>query len=487
MRLLVLEDDRELGHALQEGLRLSGYAVNWVTHVRDAESALHAEEHDVLICASHIDKATTGSLIKKLRSSAATLPIIVIGERPSPEQRVAALDDGADDYLPQPFSIDELRAVIRAQLRRSAGRATAQIDCGPLVLDPAARSATLNGEALDLTAREFALLEKLAENAGRTVSKSRLEESLYAWNEEVESNAVEVHVHRLRKKLGPGFIRTVRGIGYVMDKPTAEQTRALTMLPAAHVAASIANTGDAQTLVDTLSRIYNRIESILDGQCAFTDDAARELRRPLSALRLQAELALHTSNESERVQALQDVVHLVEQASHLLEAIVALAHVDQRASNEVQSTVNLCQLCEQGLVDIADSAMQRDIEISLRTDCVGEVWGRPDMLALLIRNLAESVVFQARPRARVEVSVWQDDETVSLNVAERAGRRTVNAALATRAPNGVPRHRELTLALVKRIAHVHRAHVVVEHGPQGAHVAVTFPRAERAREFNWLI
>lgn len=487
MRLLVLEDDRELGHLLQEGLRLSGYAVNWVTQVRDAESTLRTEEHDVLICASHIDKAPTGPLIKKLRSGTATLPIIVIGERPSPEQRVAALDDGADDYLPQPFSIDELRAVIRAQLRRSAGRATAQIECGPLALDPAARSATLSGNALDVTAREFALLEKLAENAGRTVSKSRLEETLYAWNEEVESNAVEVHVHRLRKKLGPGFIRTVRGIGYVMDKPATEQTHALMTLPAVHVAANTTDNGEPQTLVDTLSRIYNRIELILDGQCAFTDDAARELRRPLSALRLQAELALQTSNKSERVHALQDVMHLVEQASHLLEVIVALAHVDQRASNEVQSTVNLCQLCEQGLVDIANSAMQRNIELSLHNDCVGEVWGRPDMLALLIRNLAEAVVFQARPGAHVEVGVWQDDETVSLNVAERAGTRTVNAALATRAPDGMPRHRELTLALVKRIAHVHRAHVAIEHEPQGARVAVTFPRAERAREFNWVI
>ena len=158
-------------------------------------------------------------MLRRLRAKNDPLPVLILTARDTVADRVKGLDAGADDYLVKPFDLDELTARLRALLRRSGGRATPAIVHGKLCVDPAAHAATLDGSSVDLSPKEFAILLHLLENAGRVLSREQLEQSLYGWGEEVESNAVEVHIHHLRKKLGAELIRTIRGVGYLIDKP----------------------------------------------------------------------------------------------------------------------------------------------------------------------------------------------------------------------------------------------------------------------------
>ncbi len=219
MRLLLVEDDEMLGNGVQAGLTQAGFAVDWVKDGEAADMFLAAEEYSLMILDLGLPKRNGMEVLKKLRTQGKDLPVLILTARDTVEDKVQGLDSGADDYLIKPFDLDELGARVRALLRRRGGRSMPVIRHGDLELDPASHTVTRNGELVDVSPREFALLQELLENSGRVLSRSQLERSLYSWKDEVDSNAVEVHIHHLRKKLGSDLIRTVRGVGYVIDKP----------------------------------------------------------------------------------------------------------------------------------------------------------------------------------------------------------------------------------------------------------------------------
>ncbi len=219
MRLLLVEDDPMIGAGVQSGLRQEGHTVDWVRDGKAAELALASGVHEMLLLDLGLPHKSGLELLSGLRRQGLDLPVLVITARDSVADRVKGLDAGADDYLVKPFDLDELSARIRALMRRRAGRASPRIEHGPLTLDPATHQVTLNGDPLALSAREFALLHALLEQPGVPLSRAQLEERLYGWGEEIECNVVEVHVHTLRRKLGAGFIRNVRGVGYRVAPP----------------------------------------------------------------------------------------------------------------------------------------------------------------------------------------------------------------------------------------------------------------------------
>ena len=214
MRLLLVEDDAMIGAAAQEGLKREGHAVDWVRDGAQAQAALANGVYEAMLLDLGLPKRDGLSVLRDVRAKGGDLPVIVITARDAVADRVAGLDAGADDYLVKPFDLDELAARLRAVARRRAGRAAAVLHVGDLELDTAARRARWKGREVALSAREFALVETLAERPGAYFSRAQLEDRLYGWGEEVGSNAVEVHIHALRRKLDPSVIRTVRGLGY---------------------------------------------------------------------------------------------------------------------------------------------------------------------------------------------------------------------------------------------------------------------------------
>lgn len=218
MRILIVEDDSLLGDGMQSGLRQAGFTADWVQDGRAAEAALASEEFSALVLDLGLPGHPDGmALLTRLRARGVALPTLIVTARDTVADKLAGLDGGADDYLVKPFDLDELAARLRALIRRSHGRQVALLEHGNISVDPAARRVTLAGAAVELSAREFSLLEALLENRGRVLPRARLEGLIYGWNEEPESNAVEVHVHHLRRKLGATLIRTVRGVGYTID------------------------------------------------------------------------------------------------------------------------------------------------------------------------------------------------------------------------------------------------------------------------------
>lgn len=218
MRLLLVEDDSILGDGIRTGLTQEGYAVDWVTDGYLAGHALQSEHYDLLVLDLGLPRRSGLDVLKELRAGGNNLPVLILTARDTVCDRVAGLDSGADDYLIKPFALDELFARARALLRRASERGAPVIRHEAITLDPAARKVSHDGVPVELSAREFALLQTLLENTGRVLSRTRIEQSLYAWGDEVESNAVEVHIHHLRRKLGASLIRTIRGVGYVIDK-----------------------------------------------------------------------------------------------------------------------------------------------------------------------------------------------------------------------------------------------------------------------------
>jgi DNA-binding response OmpR family regulator len=218
MRLLLVEDDPLLGDGIRTGLQQSGFVVDWVKDGQAAKLALQADAYALLVLDLGLPRLSGSELLKWLRSTGNDTPVLILTARDTVADRVSGLDAGADDYLIKPFDLDELAARIRALLRRAGGRAAPLIVHGTLEIDPASRLVKQDGKPVELSSREYAVLLSLVECAGRALSREQLEQSLYGWGEEVESNAVEVHIHHLRKKLGAELIRTLRGVGYVVDK-----------------------------------------------------------------------------------------------------------------------------------------------------------------------------------------------------------------------------------------------------------------------------
>ena len=221
MRLLLVEDDPMIGNGLQQGLRQSGYTVDWVQEGSVAVLALETNPYSLLLLDLGLPRLDGMQVLKALRQRDHVLPVIIITARDSLPDRLAGLDNGADDYLVKPFAIEELVARIRAVSRRHAGHARTELLAGPLRLDPARHLLWLRNMLVVVSAKEFAILQELMRESGTVISREQLEERLYGWGEEVGSNAVEVHIHNLRKKLGSEVIRTVRGVGYRIDDPEA--------------------------------------------------------------------------------------------------------------------------------------------------------------------------------------------------------------------------------------------------------------------------
>jgi len=214
MRLLLVEDDGMIGEAVRLGLRKQGLAVDWVQDGAAAKAALGAESFDLVLLDLGLPKLDGLQVLKWLRGTGSKVPVLILTARDSVNDRIHGLDAGADDYIVKPFDFDELAARVRAVQRRHSGRAENLVEHLGITLDPASHAVTRNGEPVNLSHREFALLEALLERPGQVLSRTQLEERLYGWGEEVESNAVEVHIHNLRKKLGAEYIQNVRGVGY---------------------------------------------------------------------------------------------------------------------------------------------------------------------------------------------------------------------------------------------------------------------------------
>jgi two-component system response regulator QseB len=218
MKLLLVEDDRMIGEAVRRGLRQEGFTVDWAQDGRAAELALAGGQYALVILDLGLPRRDGLTVLKGLRAARNAIPVLILTARDSVGDRVAGLDAGADDYLIKPFDLDELAARIRALLRRHAGRADPVIQWGALTVKPDTREVTLRGRGVALSGREYALLAALLERPGAPLSRAQLEERLYGWGEEVGSNAVEVHIHHLRRKLGADLIRNVRGVGYLVAR-----------------------------------------------------------------------------------------------------------------------------------------------------------------------------------------------------------------------------------------------------------------------------
>jgi two-component system response regulator QseB len=216
MRLLLVEDDPMIGAAAREGLRQEGHAVDWVRDGREAETAAAGGLHDLVLLDLGLPRRDGLEVLRALRARGSKVPVIVITARDAVTDRVAGLDAGADDYLVKPFDLDELAARVRAVARRRSGNAASRVRLGELEMDTAAKRVRWKGHEVALSAREYALLEALADRPGQYLSRAQLEDRLYGWGEELASNAVEVHIHGLRRKLSATLIRNVRGLGYAL-------------------------------------------------------------------------------------------------------------------------------------------------------------------------------------------------------------------------------------------------------------------------------
>jgi two-component system, OmpR family, response regulator QseB len=218
MRLLLVEDDSMIGEAARQGLRHEGHSVDWVRDGREAEASVASAVYDLVLLDLGLPRRDGLSVLRSWRSRGENIPVVIITARDSVSDRIAGLDAGADDYLVKPFDLDELSARVRAVMRRKAGRAASVMKIGALEIDTSSKRVRWKDADVSLSAREYALLESLADRPGAYLTRAQLEERLYGWEEEIASNAVEVHIHGLRRKLDAGLIRNVRGMGYTLVK-----------------------------------------------------------------------------------------------------------------------------------------------------------------------------------------------------------------------------------------------------------------------------
>src|SRR5574340_864961 len=216
MRVLVVEDDALLGDAIEAGLKESGCAVDWMKDGVSADQALGTETYAAVVLDLGLPRLPGLEVLRRLRSRGAPIPVLILTARDTVNDRITGLDAGADDYLLKPFDMGELAARLRALIRRASGKVELLLQAAGITLDPAAHRVLFRNNPVELSPKEFAVLHALMLNAGKVLSRAQIEDQLYAWGEEIESNAVEVHIHHLRRKLAPELIETIRGVGYLV-------------------------------------------------------------------------------------------------------------------------------------------------------------------------------------------------------------------------------------------------------------------------------
>jgi DNA-binding response OmpR family regulator len=218
MRILLVEDDGMIAQGLQTALRQGGFAADWMRDGKSAAAALQTSSFDVVLLDLGLPQRDGIDVLRDLRKRGDSTPVIILTARDEKQHRIAGLDAGADDYIVKPFDLDELLARVRSVLRRAAGRGDPAVQNGEIRLDPVSRTVERNGVPVSLSAHEYAVLEALLQRPGAVLSRAQLEDRLYGWDEQIGSNAVEVYVHGLRRKLGSAAIRTLRGVGYFVPK-----------------------------------------------------------------------------------------------------------------------------------------------------------------------------------------------------------------------------------------------------------------------------
>lgn len=218
MRVLLVEDDRMIAQGLQTALQQDGYTVDWVADGNSAAAALHSSRFDLVLLDLGLPERDGLTVLRELRRRGDATPVIILTARDDIQDRVDGLDAGADDYIVKPFDLDEVGARMRSVLRRASGRGDPCIRLGAICLNPATHAVERNGVPVQLSAHEYAVLEALLQRPGAILSRAQIEDRLYGWSEQVESNAVEVYIHSLRRKLGSEAIRTLRGVGYFIPK-----------------------------------------------------------------------------------------------------------------------------------------------------------------------------------------------------------------------------------------------------------------------------
>ena len=218
MRVLLVEDDSLLGDGLQVGLKQAGFTADWVQDGLSAQHALETETFAAVVLDLGLPKLAGLDVLKRLRAAKNAVPVLILTARDAIDDRIAGLDAGADDYLVKPCDLGELAARLRALIRRASGQASPLVEVGPLALDPVAHTVAYRGEPVELSGKEFALLHEFMREAGRVLSKEQIIQRLYGWQDEIESNTVEVHIHHLRRKIAPEVIVTLRGVGYLLPK-----------------------------------------------------------------------------------------------------------------------------------------------------------------------------------------------------------------------------------------------------------------------------
>jgi DNA-binding response OmpR family regulator len=218
MRILLVEDDALLGDGIQKSLSHLGFTVDWMRDGKQGENALSGEEYAAVVLDLGLPQQDGLALLQSVRGKGLHTPVLILTARDSKLDKLKGFNLGADDYVIKPIDMEELAARLRALIRRSAGRASPRTQIGAVEIDPDSRQAWHEGKPVELSAKEFAVLELLVQNAGRVLTRAQLEQSLYGWGDSADSNTIEVFIHHLRKKLGSGFIQTLRGIGYTVGR-----------------------------------------------------------------------------------------------------------------------------------------------------------------------------------------------------------------------------------------------------------------------------